>query len=117
MTERTDQQNKALHLWLRQSAKALNDAGVSQEVFIRALIDHGLDVHWTEESFKYLVWATISEAMTGEKSTAAADTTQYNAIYQGLCKFAGSRLGVQLPEWPERHPLAGSRLDSQGEAE
>lgn len=55
MTDRTEQQRKSLHLWFRHTAKALNEAGISQEVFMAALIKHGLDVPWTEEAFKYCV--------------------------------------------------------------
>ena len=100
--QRTEAQNRSLHLWFRQVAKTLNDEGISQQVFIQALIDHGLEVPWTEESFKHSIWSVIAKAMTGVESTTEAGTTDYNAEYQGLCKFAATRLHVTLPPWPDR---------------
>jgi len=100
--QRTDTQNRSLHLWFRQVAKALNDAGIDQRATIEALQTRGLDVPWTDTAFKENVWKPIYKAMSGHESTTEAGRTDYNAEYTGLCKWFGQEFGVTLPPWPDR---------------
>ncbi len=101
--KRTDTQNASLHLWLRQTAKALNDAGLDQRAVIEALQTRGLDLPWTEVSFKENVWRPIAKAMTHKESTTEANRIDYNAEYTALCKWFGQEFGVTLPPWPTRY--------------
>ena len=99
---RTPKQSDCLHLWFRQVAATLNESGLDQTVVIKALESRGIDIPWTEDSFKASIWRPIQQAMIGQESTTKAGTTDYNAEYQGLVKWFGQEFGVVLPPWPDR---------------
>lgn len=99
--KRTNTQNNALHKWCELCAKALNDAGLSQYQFFEILKEHGLELDWDKESFKKEVFKRTQKAMKDQESTADAKTTDYQDIYNALCRFFGNH-GVSLPPWPDR---------------
>ena len=104
--QRTDSQNRSLHLWFRHVAKALNDAGIDQKATIDKLQTRGLDIPWTDSAFKENVWKPIYKAMSGNESTTDANRTDYNAEYMGLCKWFAQEFGVTLPPFPDRFSQA-----------
>ena len=106
--KRTEPQNNALHLYFRQLAEALNDAGMTQDIVlthkliqaIEALIAlWGDDFHsqqlqatlekyrprvglsWTEHYVKEL-WKKLQLPMTKKKSTTELTTGEINLVYQ-----------------------------------
>ena len=95
---RTDKQNNSLNLWVRQSAEALNAAGMD----MRKTLREDWEIPWTEESFKEHIWRPIQKAMFGYESTTEASTSDYNEIYQTICRELGGRKGVARPPWPDR---------------
>lgn len=100
--QRTDQQNRALHLFCRLLSKALNDAGLDQ----RKVMKPEVEIPWNEESVKTNLWKPIQEAMFGIQSTADATTKDYNQIYEVLTRHLQTKLGVEVPAWPDRFSQA-----------
>ena len=100
--QRTLQQNKALHKWLRQVADTLNDAGLDMKTVLKPEVD----IAWTPEMAKEYLWRPIQKIMTGEESTADAVTTDYNEIRLVITRHMGAKLGVTLPPWPDRFSQA-----------
>jgi hypothetical protein len=94
--QRTLQQNKALHLWLRQVSEALNDAGFS----VMMTLKHDAEIPWTPERAKELLWRPVQEAMTGNESTADQNKLAYSDIEQVIARHLGQKLGVTLPPFP-----------------
>lgn len=97
--QRSQQQNRALHMWLTQVSETLNDAGLD----IKAILaGNAVEIPWTPTSAKELLWKPVQEVMIGEDSTAKANTRDYNAVYETLTKHLAENLGVELPRWPDR---------------
>lgn len=96
--QRTNQQNRALHLFCRLLSKTLNDAGLDQ----RRVLLPSVDIPWNEESVKESLWRPIQEAVIQKQSTAEAETGEYNQVYEVLTRHLSQKLGVTAPEWPSR---------------
>ena len=101
-TQRTLQQNKALHKWLRMVSDTLNDAGLDMKTVLKPEVD----IAWTPEMAKEYLWRPIQRVMTGEESTADAITTDYDQIRLTITRHLGAKLGVTLPDWPDRFSAA-----------
>ena len=91
---RTDKQRKALHLYLSRVAKALNEKGITFEVFF----NEGYQVEWTMEICKNELWRPIQKAITGKQSTTKPSTAQYPEIYDYLNKRLAEH-SIHIP-WP-----------------
>lgn len=98
--QRTLKQNASLHLWLRQCAQFLNDAGFDVPTVLTAKT---VDVPWDEKSFKLLIFDPIFEAHTGKKSSTEANTTDYDRTGKTLMRHFSQNLAISLPPFPTRH--------------
>ena len=94
--QRTNQQNRALHLFCRLLSQALNDAGLDQ----RKVLKPSVAIPWNEESVKESLWRPIQQAVIQKESTADAETSEYNQVYEVLSRHLSSKLGVTPPAWP-----------------
>lgn len=91
--KRTEQQNKALHLWFTQVAEALDSEGLSiQEVLAKAV-----DRPWTETSVKELMWRPIQKAMLDKESTTGLERSECSKVYEVLNRHLGTHFGVHVP--------------------
>ena len=100
MNPKTDHQRNALHLWFRQCARVLNDAGLEKRVVIDALMSRGIDMPWSEESFKEDIFKPVYHVVTSKDSTEQADTEEFNKVYMGLVRWFGQEFGAVLPPFP-----------------
>lgn len=98
---RTPQQNKALHLYFTHLANALNDAGFSvKQVLERKTVD----IDWTPESVKELLWRPVQVAALGKTSTTELKKRQdIDLVYSTLNRHLSEQLGlhVAFPSQPE----------------
>ena len=99
---KTDAQRNALHLWFRQLATVLNDAGLDQRKYMESLKD-GFDIPWNEHSIKESLYKPIMEALTGHSSTEEQTTVEPDLIIRHIVKLLGERYGVVCPPLPDRH--------------
>lgn len=106
---KTEAQRNAVHLWMEQSAKVLNDHGITKSVVLEKLTTRGLDTAWTKESFKEDVYKPVFKAVAAKQSTEQANTTDHDVCVQGLQKWAAQALGVVLPPFPDRYSQAEER--------
>ena len=90
---RTLSQNAALHLYYRMLAEALNDAGLDA----RKTLKPEIEIPWTPEMIKDLLWRPIQEAMTGKHSTTELNTVDPSEIYQVLDRHLGEKFGLHVP--------------------
>ena len=70
---RTLAQNNALHLWLGQVCKTLNDAGLDMKKTLKPEIE----IPWTVPSSKDHLWRPIQRIMVGEESTVDPERGEY----------------------------------------
>ena len=107
---RTNQQNRALHLFCKNTATVLNDAGYSVAKTLR----HDVEIPWTAVLVKELLWRVVQEAMTGKHSTTELNTVDPSEIYEVLSRHLGERLGLHV-EWPSEETMLGDNTDRQKE--
>jgi len=112
MTQRTDQQNKAIHVFCKELAEALNDAGFEMKAFFEAASSKA-DIPWTQESVKEILRksvqkpATISEDFPeGKKSTTQLDKMEVDRVYSILDRHISSNTGVHV-EFPSEERMRG----------
>jgi len=102
--QRSGQQNKSLHVYLRMLADALNDAGYDMEKTLKP----GTSIPWTDYMAKEYLWRPIQEVMTGKESTTEPKTTDYPEIYETLNRLTAQKFAISLP-WPcEETQLEGA---------
>ena len=87
---------KAIHVWIRESAKELNKAGISMQM----LLDEIFDLEVTEFNFKENVWKGFQSKLFGKVSTTELDTVEVQQIYETINRELGEKCGVVLPAFP-----------------
>ena len=93
--KRTIQQNKSMHRYFRLLAEALNDAGLDA----RKTLKPGVDIPWTPEMVKDLLFRPIMKAMTGKSSTTQMDTVDPSQVHAVLDLHTSERFGITI-SWP-----------------
>jgi len=91
---RSEQQNRALHLFCEMSAKELNDAGWT----VQLVLKHVVDLDWTKELFKELIWRPIQKALTGKTSTTKLDkVSEIDVTYDHINRYMGEKFHLHVP--------------------
>ena len=98
---RTNQQNKALHVYFSLISNQLNEMGIEYQYI--GLKGQTLGMMHTSNLVKEFVWRKIQVALFGFKSTTQLNTTQINQIIDVLSKFFSER-GVNI-EFPSIETL------------
>jgi hypothetical protein len=94
----TNKQRSALHVFCREYAKALNDAGfLRRKISIRT--DEILEVDWTEEAFKEDVYKVILKALSGKGSTERQSTVEPSVVADHINRHFGETKGITVA-WP-----------------
>ena len=99
---RTDNQNRSLHLWLTMLAKELNASGNSVQIVLKEKID----IDWTPELCKELLWRTAQLAITGKRSTTQLDKVEdIGLVHDHLTRHLGEKFGLEYIPWPSEETL------------
>ena len=100
MTKRTDQQRKAIEVFCRELADALNDSGYEMKAVLAV---KAVDVPWTQELVKEVLWKPLQEYVTEghKKSTTQLDIMEVDRVYSILDRHISSNFGVHV-EFPSR---------------
>ncbi|KAB2883455.1 MAG: hypothetical protein F9K38_05840 [Pseudorhodoplanes sp.] len=98
---RTEQQNKAIHLYCQHIADALNDAGLNIE---QVLKNFTLELDWNKDSVKEILWRTAQKRLTGKHSTTELSKHEdITKVYEALNRFL-AKLGVEHIPFPSHEP-------------
>lgn len=92
---RTSQQNRALHKYCAMLSEALNDAGLDA----RTTLKPEVEIPWTPDMVKELMFKPIMKAMLHKESTTELDTKEVNEVYEVLNRHTAQKLGVSV-EFP-----------------
>ena len=95
--QRTDQQNKAMHLWFDLLASTFNEAGLDQ----RKVLKPSVEIPWTPEAIKEQLWRPVMKTYIEKDSTTELTPTEVTKIYDILNKHLGEKFHVFV-EWPHR---------------
>mgnify|MGYP003659667311 CR=1 FL=1 len=97
--QRTLLQNKSLHKYFKNLAIALNAGG--QEYKFQKFFKSSVDIPWTMELVKQLIWKPVQEAMINKSSTVDAKTTDYVKVYDVLNRHLSENYGIHVA-WPDK---------------
>lgn len=96
--QRTSSQNNALHLYFELVAEALNDAGYD----IRKTIQHQMEIPWSRESVKELIWRQAQKVYLHKTSTTELTTKDIDSVFDIVNRYLAS-LGIHVP-FPSHEP-------------
>lgn len=90
---RTERQNNAMHLWFRQMAEQLNDAGYSAT----HPFNDEIEVPFTEVLVKEMLYKPVIQAMFDKKSTATLSGSQVSQAAEVLVRWLSEKKGIYTP--------------------
>tara|TARA_R110000851_G_scaffold104799_1_gene222687 strand:+ start:1125 stop:1544 length:420 start_codon:yes stop_codon:yes gene_type:complete len=100
--QRSNLQNRSLHLYLAHLSEALNDAGYD----MKRTLKQEIDIPWNEANAKEYLWRPIQKALTKKDSTTKPTTKEYIYIYEVLSRHLVEKFGVNVP-WPSKENKDG----------
>ena len=100
---RTLSQNNALHLYCEFIANALNSAGYS---IPEVLQKFKMEIPFTKENVKELLWRTAQKRMFSKKSTTQLlKQNEINDIVDVITRFLGENFGIEYIPFPSIEEL------------
>lgn len=91
--KRTDQQNKALHVFFRLVADELNGAGLT----VQETLSHQMDIEWNEHRVKELIWKQAQKKYLGKNSTTLLDKKmEIDQLYDHVNRYL-AQFGIHVP--------------------
>ncbi len=91
---RSDQQRKAIEVWCRLVSDALNDAGYEMKAVFEVM---EVDIPWSQERVKDLLWRKIQLVMTEIESTTKINTTEVRKVHEVLDRHLAINFGIHIP--------------------
>lgn len=91
--QRTEVQNRALHLWFSLLAEELNAAGLD----MKKVLKPSIDISWSKQSVKEYLWRSIQYAMLGKKSTKNLNSDEIDKVYEELNRFLAEKHQIHVP--------------------
>jgi hypothetical protein len=89
---RTDQQNRALHLFFTQLAVELNNAGLD----MRKTLKPEVDIPWSGDTIKEFLWRPIMLAQIGKESTRDLTTKEIDQVFDTINRHLGEKFGLHI---------------------
>ena len=96
--KRTSTQNNSIHLLCEMYAEALNDSGYEMKAVLAV---KEVDVPWSKETIKEVLFKPIMLAMFDKKSTTELTTKEVSEVYETLNRHLASKFGVSV-SFPSR---------------
>src|ERR1700744_4714511 len=95
----TRTQQNALHLYLEQLAESLNASGWT----IQKLLQHTIEINWSKNSCKELLWRPVQEMLLSKKSTTELSKVEPSEVFDHINRYLSEICGIYVP-WPSRDP-------------
>lgn len=93
MKQRSNQQNKSLHLFFELLANELNMAGLDMKKVLKPTVD----IPWTKTTIKEHLWKPLQNAYNLKKSTTELTTAEVSQIYDVLNRHLGEKFSIHVP--------------------
>ncbi len=92
---RTEQQNKALHLYFQWLADELNNAGLD----MRKTLKPEIDIPWSKSSVKEYMWKPVQKMVLDKNSTTQLKKgeKEIDKVYDTLNRYLLEKFGVHIP--------------------
>jgi hypothetical protein len=101
--QRTNQQNKAIHLWFKLIADECQKDGIT----IDMIVGKNIELIATPYLLKEYYWRPIQKYLYGKKSTTQLTTKEIDKIYDVANKLIGENTGIHIP-FPSIEQLYGT---------
>lgn len=105
-TQRSDRQNRALHLMFKVLSAELNLAGLDMRRTLRA----DVEIPWTPTNVKEFIWRPIQQAQLGKVSTKELTTGDIDRVFETLLRHLANKFQMQL-EFPSIETLMYKKRD------
>ena len=92
-TNRSDRQNNAMHLWFRQIAQELNDAGY----WVRHPFSDKLEIPFTEVLVKETLYRPIIQSMYDKTHTGKLTAKELSEAAEVLIRWLSEHKSVYVP--------------------
>jgi len=89
---RTEQQNRAMHLYFTHLSEELNNAGLD----MRKTLKPEISIPWTSANIKEFLWRPIQLAQVRKTSTKDLTTDELTKIYETLNRHLGEKFGISV---------------------
>ncbi len=89
----TRRQQKAMHLYFRMLANALNEGGYTVPVVLRKAVE----IDWNETLIKEIVWRGVQKKKIGKESTTKLTREELDSVFEEINRFFGQEFGVHVP--------------------
>lgn len=93
--QRTQSQNKAMHLLFQKLADDLNSLGLEMKVVLKP----AYQVWWDKDLVKEHLWKPMQKAILKKESTTELETFEVTKVYEAIAKGLGEKFGVEI-EFP-----------------
>lgn len=93
--QRTDAQNKSLHLYLSMVARELNNQGQTMQDVVKKI--NKVEIRPTTENLKEIVWREIQKAMFDKESTTFLTKGEVTQVYEVMSAWLAKNFGIDLP--------------------
>lgn len=90
MDVRTVQANRALHLYCKQVAEALNNENLSVTAVLKP------DIQFSMITVKEQLWKPILAALRGKESTTQMTSKEIDDVYHVMNKALGEKFGIHI---------------------
>ena len=90
---RSDRQNNAMHLWFRQIAEQLNDAGY----WVRHPFSDSFEIPFTEVLVKEMLYKPTVKAMFNKGTTTKLTPSELSEAAEVLVRWLSEHKGVYVP--------------------
>jgi len=93
-SQRSEKQNKSIHLYFSHIAEELNNAGYTVQLVLKEKVD----LEWDATKVKELLWRPAQKAITGKKSTIdLRKTGEIDYIYDHLNRHLAEKFHIHVP--------------------
>jgi len=100
--QRTERQNKSLHLFFTLLANELNDAGYT----VQLVLKEKMDLDWDGSKVKELLWRPAQQAILGKKSTTElSKISDIDKVYDHLNRHISEKLELHVAFPHDPSPL------------
>ena len=104
--KRSESQQAAIEVFCRELAEALNDAGYEMKAVLAV---KKVDVPWTQESVKEVLFKPIVKAMLNKDSTTKLNTDEVSKVYEVLDRHMSENFTIHV-EFPSRERMMAEAL-------
>ena len=107
MNKRTDNQNRAIHLYLELLARQLNENGHTLQDVVERI--RKAEIIATKENLKEVVWKPMQKALYGLESTKDLDRVQPDRIHEMIEAWKTREFRLDYIPFPSDEELRNER--------